>query len=73
METSMTARYYVNTNAQNNGDHEVHRTGCSFLPSVANREYLGEFSNCAAAVQEARRYYRQVNGCYYCSRACHTG
>ena len=67
------AKYYVNKNTQANGDHEVHTTGCSFMPTVENRIYLGEFTNCQSAVLEARkRYYTQVNGCYYCSKACHT-
>lgn len=66
-------RYYVNKNAQADGDHEVHTAGCSFLPEEANRLYLGEFSSCSPAVTEARKHYRQVNGCFYCSRACHTG
>ena len=66
-------RYYVNKNAQANGDHEVHESGCSYLPAAENRVYLGDFSNCRDAVAEARRHYRQSNGCYHCSRACHTG
>ena len=66
-------RYYVNKNAQANGDHEVHESGCLYLPAAENRVYLGDFSNCRDAVAEARRHYRQSNGCYYCSRACHTG
>jgi len=66
------ARYYVNKNAQSNGDHEVHKTGCSWLPAVENRIYLGEFSSCGPAVREAKKYYTQVNGCYYCCPACHT-
>ena len=66
------ARYYVNKNAQSNGDHEVHKSGCSFLPKIENRIYLGEFNNCKAAVKEARNHYTKVNGCYYCSRECHT-
>lgn len=65
-------RYYVNTNAQWNGDHEVHRDGCSYLPAPANRIYLGQFMECYSAVAEARRHFQQVNGCYYCCRACHT-
>ena len=65
--------YFVNKNAQSNGDHEVHKDGCSWLPSVLNREYLGMFGSCQSAVQAARKYYSQVNGCYYCSNACHTG
>jgi len=66
------ARYYVNKNAQSSGDHEVHAAGCSFLPDVDNRFYLGDFTNCHDAVREARKRYSQVNGCFYCSKPCHT-
>jgi hypothetical protein len=66
------AYYYVNRNAQSNGDHEVHTTGCSFMPEADNRTYLGDFSTCASAVREAKQHYDQVNGCYYCAKACHT-
>lgn len=65
-------RYYVNKEAQDNGDHEVHTSGCSFLPSAENRKYLGEFSSCEGAVREAKKNYSQADGCYYCSRDCHT-
>lgn len=65
-------KYYVNKNAQENGDHEVHVSGCAFIPSVENRIYLGEFSKCQDAVREAKRYYVNVNGCYYCCNSCHT-
>lgn len=64
--------YYVNKNAQSNGDHEVHKQGCSFMPDVANRLYLGEFASCHGAVVEAKKHYRQSNGCYYCAQECHT-
>lgn len=66
------ARYYVNKNAQSNGDHEVHTTGCSFMPEPENRLYLGEFATCRSAVTEAKKTYPKSNGCYYCSRECHT-
>ena len=62
--------YYVNKDAQANGDHEVHREGCSYMPS--NKIYLGAFNNCEDAVKAAKGYYSQVNGCYYCANACHT-
>jgi hypothetical protein len=62
--------YYVNDNAQPNGDHEVHRDGCTYMP--VNKKYLGHFDNCRDAVNAARRYHSQVNGCYYCSIECHT-
>ncbi|MDQ1193881.1 hypothetical protein QE419_002647 [Brevundimonas vesicularis] len=65
-------RYYVNTNAQSNGDNEVHTSSCNYLPGEINRRYLGDFTSCVPAVAEARRYYRRANGCFWCSRACHT-
>ena len=66
------ARYYVNTNAQSNGDHEVHKQGCTWMPESENALYLGEFSSCAPAVTEAKKHYRQSNGCAYCCPDCHT-
>lgn len=66
------ASYYVNKNAQTNGDHEVHHSACSFLPRAENRKYLGEFDSCGGAVRESKKTYPQSNGCYYCSPACHT-
>lgn len=65
-------RYYVNTKAQSNGDHEVHEQSCSFLPTIGHREYLGEFSSCAPAVKEAKKTYPTADGCYFCSNSCHT-
>ena len=67
------ARYYVRKIAQSSGDHEVHTTGCAWLPDAENRIYLGDFSSCEPAVTAARKYYTQVNGCYYCANPCHTG
>ena len=67
------AKYYVNKNAQANGDHEVHKDGCSFMPHVDNRKYLGEFDSCHGAVREAKKTYPTANGCYYCCNECHTG
>ena len=67
------ARYYVNKNAQSNGDHEVHTTGCKWMPKTENRIYLGSLNSCVPAVQEARKHHLQVDGCKYCSAPCHTG
>ncbi|PWE00006.1 hypothetical protein [Marinilabilia rubra] len=64
--------FYVNKQAQANGDHEVHREDCIFLPSIENRQYLGVFNSCYEAVKEARKSYPKANGCFYCSRDCHT-
>ena len=64
------AEYYVNNNAQANGDHEVHITSCRYLPS--NKKYLGNFPTCGPAVTEAKKTYYRSNGCATCSPACHT-
>ena len=67
-------RYYVNKNAQANGDHEVHQDVCQHLPDPVNRDYLGTFAHCREAVREAKqRGYHRANGCYWCSRECNTG
>lgn len=63
-------KYYVNNKTQSNGDHEVHTENCNYLPS--DKKYLGEFSNCADAVKEAKKTYYKSNGCKTCSNACHT-
>jgi hypothetical protein len=65
------ASYYVNKLAQDNGDHEVHQSDCSYIPTVGNKLYLGEFASYHGAVQEAKRHFSQVNGCLHCSLECH--
>lgn len=64
------AKYCVNRNAQPNGDHEVHKQGCSYWPS--NRIDLGEHTTCRTAVTQAKAYYPKSNGCAFCSPDCHT-
>ena len=67
-------RYYVNHNAQDNGDHEVHKDGCNYLPGITNRIDLGLFQSCGPAVAKAKSLYPlwKINGCYWCALACHT-
>ncbi len=50
--------YYVNHNAQRNGDHEVHKDGCRYMPSSKLR--LGSFSNCRDAVREEKKRTRSL-------------
>ena len=66
-------RFYVNKNAQDNGDHEVHKEGYNWMPEESNKIYLGLFTNCHEAVKEAKKTYIKSNGCFYCSRECNTG
>lgn len=65
-------KYYVNDRKQENGDHEVHNQNCKYLHLIVSKTYLGEHYNCKPAVAEARKHYRQVNGCYFCCEDCHT-
>lgn len=65
-------RYYVNELAQPNGDHEVHAETCMFLSLVHYKRDLGLHNDCESAVIAARRIYSTADGCYWCSRACHT-
>lgn len=67
----MAHHYYVNDNTQPNGDHEVHKDGCSWLNLAHSKSYLGSFDRCEQAVA-ARTKYRQCNGCATCSPECHT-
>ncbi len=69
-------RFVLNSNAQSNGDHEVHNTstGCSHMPSPGNQIDLGIHFACQSAVAAARQQWpnHRINGCYYCANACHT-
>jgi hypothetical protein len=68
------ALYYVNDNAQPNGDHEVHKDGCYWLGLARSKTYLGSYVSCHDAVAKSKRdHYRQSNGCATCAAECHTG
>jgi len=67
----MYKHYYINTNAQLTGEHEVHEDGCYWLSLVVNKKYLGLHENCQEAVQQARWLGYKPDGCYYCCNPCH--
>ncbi len=64
--------YVVNKNAQETGEHEVHKTTCDYLPEIQNQLHLGYFYDCHDAVKKAEETYSNVDGCYYCCLSCHT-
>ena len=70
----MSQRYYVNSNPQSDGYHEVHvdNDSCPYPPAVGNRVDLGWHDNCQSANSAARSRYPLVDGCFYCNRNCHT-
>ena len=59
----MLEHFYVNKNTDAQGNHEVHRENCDYLPRPENREYLGFFSNSYDAVRD---------GCWHCCPESHT-
>jgi len=63
--------YYVNKNPQRTGEHEVHRSICSHLPSKENLIHLGTFSDCVDALIAAKKLFPTVDGCRYCCIECH--
>ncbi|TQL01793.1 hypothetical protein [Cellulomonas sp. SLBN-39] len=67
--------FCVNKNAQpGSRDHEVHDTASTkrCLPDPVNQLSLGYHATCAGAVQAAKLYYNDVNGCAQCAPTCHT-
>jgi len=68
----MSDRYYVNNNAQANGDHEVHKLGCYYLGLASSTRDLGLHDTCRSAVAAAKTIYWKSNGCAFCAAACHT-
>lgn len=66
----MYSNYYVNQTPQTNGDHEVHKEGCTYMPTT--KLHLGAFISCRPAVEAAKKVYPRADGCYWCSRECHS-
>lgn len=65
-------QYYVNMEADENGQHLIHHPGCRHFPHSRNRLYLGIFFKCEEAIAEAQKHYKQVNGCPRCSVNCYS-
>ncbi len=64
-------RYVLNTLENSNGDHEVHESSCSRLPSYIYQKDLGYHFTCASAMKAAKAIHESINGCYECNRVCH--
>lgn len=68
--------YYLNLNAQSNGDHEVHKETCLYYykyRSGFNFELLGAYCNENDAVKYAKQKYPnfRIDGCAYCCPNVH--
>lgn len=68
-------KYYVNSQQQPTGEHEVHKNqGCPTPAAPHHQIDLGDFASCYPAVEEAKRRYPEweIDGCKHCSPLCHT-
>lgn len=64
--------YYINKNAQSSGEHEIHKRDCAWLPENQNCQYLGYFDSFIEAKKEALKYFKNIDGCFYCCKTDHT-
>ena len=64
--------YHVSKESKNNGEHEIHKSTCSFLPVSEKRIFLGFLSSCNEAIAEAKKHFEEVNPCYYCCFEYHS-
>jgi hypothetical protein len=62
-------KYFVNDDPWPGQQHEVHKEGCSWMPTT--KTYLGDFVNCQGAVAKAKTIYSDADGCKHCSLPCH--
>lgn len=67
----MLNHYYVNKQAQPNGDHEIHKYECTHGADFDNQRELGWFSSDRDALNEALKIYPQSDGCMYCCLSIH--
>ncbi|WP_313651592.1 hypothetical protein [Pantoea sp.] len=62
----MALYYYVNKQSGFNDNHVVHAAGCTYLPDMDNRLFLGSFYHVNAAILQAKKYYAGAIGCENC-------
>ena len=69
-------RYYLNLNAQDNGDHEIHKESCLYYylyKNGNNFEFLGSFYSDNDALRCAKNKHpnMRIDGCAYCCQSIH--
>lgn len=65
------ASYWVNDEPLLSGVHVVHHEDCIKLPVTDIRTPLGIHLDCWDALEHAKVYYNNVNGCSLCAPTCH--
>jgi hypothetical protein len=68
--TTLMPTYYLDKRKNSLGIYELHEETCSRMPEAAHAVYIGNFSNCKAAMATAAMSYSPVAGCARCSPDC---
>jgi hypothetical protein len=63
------AEFFIEIDAQGNGDHLIHKSDCSLLPAKEAIYYLGSISNINSAMKKAGERFTKPTGCTQCSPA----
>ncbi|SHJ69862.1 hypothetical protein SAMN04488012_11536 [Palleronia salina] len=63
-------KYYVNTEARDDGTHVMHAETCQFLPNADKRKALGDYANCDTGLKHARDAFDTVTPCNTCCSDC---
>lgn len=71
-------KYYLNLNAQYNGEHEIHKETCYYYTmynSGYNFELLGSFLSEYDAMRTAKEKHptMKLDGCVFCFKNIHRG
>ena len=71
----MLTHYYVNKNDEHNPghDHEVHTEEHALELGIKSKIDLGYFESCHVALEKARQYYSDADGCAICCPECNSG
>ncbi len=73
-ELDMNAYYVNNDQTRNPGlHHEVHTEAHARLLGIVSKTYLGYYASEIQAVQAAKRYYWDADGCAVCCPRAHRG
>jgi len=53
-----------------NNDHEVHKASCYLLP-LKDRIDIGVHPDCEQAMEAAKKFFDNIDGCAWCIPECH--
>lgn len=58
--------FYLSSNPNDNGIHEVHDRECDRIPSSYDRDYLGPYNSGKEAIRKAKAIKENVGLCETC-------